>query len=636
MDEIRRERDYYRNLSDELGAQVVRARDEQTRAERTARRSRTITSLIRRLYRLDRMNLERNDLAKVFLETALDSLTVDCAAVLQFDPVIRAFAVLHAVGFTTGGEDVLNGISVGDGFHYVNSSSPEDAFVAELRRVTGARYLLWNYDESTGFALLFANTVEDRHVHPPFQREDRELMESALDVFVNIVERQRAERQLIHDALHDPLTGLPNRMLFVEHLDQAMGRARRSVGYMFSVLFLDLDRFKLVNDSLGHSVGDELLVNFAERLRKAVRPGDVAARLGGDEFAVLVDDMAEPGEAVQVADRIQESLGTPFDVGGQHIFASVSIGIARSAERYSSGDELLRDADIAMYSAKEFGGGRHKMFDTDMHVVMISRLQLETDLRLALERGEMRLYYQPVVRLSDGSLLGFEALIRWKHPRRGLIEPMEFISLAEETGMIVPIGQWALKTVLNDLVDWNGSTPDGERLLVSLNISDREFLQTQLPHVIGDALESAGLPAEQLELELTERMLMHYARLQSDILNRLREMHVRIAIDDFGTGYSSLSRLQKLPIDKLKIDQSFIREMAENADAAEVVRTIIQLGHNLGTEVVAEGVESQVQLQQLIALGCEYAQGYLFSRPVDRKQADELIRRVNWLERTAG
>ncbi|HEX6927969.1 MAG TPA: EAL domain-containing protein, partial [Gammaproteobacteria bacterium] len=445
------------------------------------------------------------------------------------------------------------------------------------------------------------------------------------DVFINVTERKRIEQQLVHDAFHDTLTGLPNRALFVEHLDQAMRRSIRADGYVFSVLFLDLDRFKLVNDSLGHTAGDELLKAFAERLKRATRPGDVVSRLGGDEFAVLADDLHNPEDAVQLAERIHNALQDPFNVDGQQIFTSASIGIAKSAERYKDGDDLLRDADIAMYSAKELGGAGHRLFDSDMHVVMVSRLQLETDLRQALEREELRVAYQPMVELHTGRLKGFEALLRWRHPIKGSIRPREFISMAEETGLVVPIGRWMLQRVLDDLGGWLRDFPQHAGLFVSINVSDREFIQPEFTEIIEDALARTSVPPGALELELTERMLMHYSKLRADTLPRLRERGISIAIDDFGTGYSSLSRLQRLPIDKLKIDQSFIRNMDNSEENAELVRTILALGKSLGMRCVAEGVERRQQYDQLRDLGCDLAQGFFIAKPMAAHRVQTLL-----------
>ncbi|HWP95160.1 MAG TPA: EAL domain-containing protein [Gammaproteobacteria bacterium] len=635
MTELERERDYYRALSNDLGAQLVRTRDEQTRAMRALIRARTATSLIRKIYRLDHVNLPTEGLARTFLETAVTTLTVERAALFRHEARQGGFVPLYAIGFTAPASGILHGIEVTDGFRCINSNTPADTFSEAVRTAIGARYFVWCYDASSGLALLFGNDVEDSYLHPPFENSDSELMEAVLDVFVNILERKRAEQQLLHDAFHDSLTGLPNRALFIEHLDQAIRRARRASGYLFSVLFLDMDRFKFVNDSLGHVAGDQLLKAFGQRLVQSTRPGDVVARLGGDEFAILADDLNAVDDAVRLAERIHHELQAPFHINNQSVFTSASIGIAKSAERYQSAEELLRDADIAMYSAKQLGGASHRLFDSDMHVVMISRLQLETDLRQALEQRQLRLYFQPVVELANGRLAGFEALLRWKHPVRGLTLPKDFISIAEETGLIVPIGRWILEEVARLLRAW-GTAGREPPLRVSTNLSDREFIQPDMTRVLLERIENASLDPRCLEIELTERMLMHYAKLQSDTLSELRLRGVSIAIDDFGTGYSSLSRLQKLPIDKLKIDSSFIHEMETNEANAEMVRTIIAMAHNLGMQVVAEGVETAEQCRRLRELGCEYAQGHYFSRPVAADKVPALIARDDWLTRPAG
>lgn len=624
-DEIKRERDYYKNLCNDLGGQLLTIRDEHTRAMAASRRARMTASLIHRLYHLDHVNLDLNSLARVFLETATNTLTVECAALFRMDEEGHGFRPLHAIGFEPPVEGVFADIHVPSGFCFCSSSSGGTEFTRAVERLAGTPFFIWAYDSGTGTALYFGNREEDLQLRQRFSQEDAETIEAALDVFINIAERKRVERQLVHDAFHDALTGLPNRALFIEHLDQAMRRSVRADGYMFSVLFLDLDRFKLVNDSLGHAAGDELLKAFAERLKRSTRPGDVVARLGGDEFAVLADDLHDMQDAVLLAERIHNALQGPFDLDGQQVFTSASIGIAKSAERYKDGDELLRDADIAMYSAKELGGASHKLFDSDMHVVMVSRLQLETDLRQALEREELRVAYQPIVRLSDGKLAGFESLLRWKHPLKGSIRPREFISMAEETGLVIPIGRWLLAQVLKDLGGWLRDYPAHTELFVSVNVSDREFIQPEFIDMIDDALRSASVKPGSLELELTERMLMHYAKLRADTLPKLRERGIRIAIDDFGTGYSSLSRLQRLPIDKLKIDQSFIRDMHHSEENAELVRTILAMGQNLGMQCVAEGIERREQYDQLKQLGCDYGQGFLISKPMMAHRVDTLL-----------
>ena len=625
MNETEQERDYYRQLTEDLGGRLLRLRDEHTRAMSSARRSRTTTQLIRRLYRLDHVNLDMPNLARVFLETAVNALMVERAALLMHDEGGHGFKVLHAIGFEPPEEGVLADVEVEGGFRFRNSQEEADVFGRHLEAVTGAPYYLWDHDNGAGVALYFGNSTEDLQVRHRFQAEDVEIVEAALDVFINVAERKRVERQLVHDAFHDALTGLPNRALFVEHLDQTMRRNRRAPQHFFSVLFLDLDRFKLVNDSLGHAVGDELLKAFADRLLRATRPGDVVARLGGDEFAVLADDVAGPEDAVALAERIHEALQEPFEIDQQSIFTTTSIGIAKSAERYRDGDELLRDADIAMYSAKELGGAGHKLFDSDMHVVMVSRLQLETDLRNAIERNELRVAYQPILDLASDDVVGMEALLRWKHPLKGTIRPREFITMAEETGLIVPIGTWLFRQVLADMSHWRAELGERADKFVSINLSDREFIQPELYATVQAALAEFDVPANLIEFELTERMLMHYATMQADLLTKFRELGISIAIDDFGTGYSSLSRLQRLPIDKLKIDMSFVRNIHQSDENIELVRTILAMASNLGMRCVAEGIEKREQLAALKSLGCEMGQGFLFSRPVRAERIFQLL-----------
>jgi diguanylate cyclase (GGDEF)-like protein len=623
-----REFEYYKALAEDLGARVFNLRNEQTRARRQARRADTLADVIRRTYRLDQTRLSESELATEALKIIQEGLMVDRAALLQREHA-RGKGRMRPVAMIglDNHDPVSKSASRPPAFVFSNTAKTSDPFADSVASYLGVPHCIWVYDDDSQFALALGNQVEDQHIKAPFGEQDASFVEALLEIFVNVARRQDAERRSEHDALHDALTGLPNRSLFIEHLNQAMGRSRRAADYIFSVLFIDLDRFKLINDSLGHVVGDELLRAFSERLRRSTRSGDVVSRLGGDEFGILADDINDMSDVMRLSERIHEDLKQPFKLAGQTIFVSASIGIAKSAETYDSGEELMRDADLAMYSAKELGGGEHKLFDTDMHQVMVSKLELETDLRSAVGEGQLRLNYLPTVDLSDGQIFGFESLVRWRHPRKGLTMPDEFIPMAEETGLILQIGQWVQRKAAEDLVAWRAAGPEHGGLTVAVNVSDREFLHPRLAHEISEVLATTGLPGSAIELELTERMLMHADQAQTDTLERLRKLDLSIAIDDFGTGYSSLSRLQNLPIDKLKIDRSFVEDMEGSQQDAEIVRTIIALAHSLDLKVVAEGVETEGQLRLLMGMGCNYAQGFLFSKAVDAEAVDALLKR---------
>src|SRR5712691_6590020 len=436
---------------------------------------------------------------------------------------------------------------------------------------------------------------------------------AAIGLFLDLTARKRAEDQVRHDALHDALTGLPNRALFMDRLGQALARMRGRKGNDFSVLFIDLDRFKVVNDSLGHMAGDELLVATSKRLLRCVRPEDTVARLGGDEFGVLLEDVPGSREAARIAEKIQRELRAPLTLGGREIVSTSSIGIAHGRRDYVSAEEILRDADLAMYRAKERGRAGHAEFDPAMHKSAMAVMQLESDLRRALDRRELELHYQPVVSLSTGAIAGFEALVHWNHPTRGLLRPMEFVPLAEETGLVVPIGEWVLREACRQTREWQLNFHDAA-LTVGVNLSARQFLGSDVVQAVGRALVETGLPPRNLRLELTESMLMDNAPQAAQVLAELRALGASLDLDDFGTGYSSLSYLHNFRLDTIKIDRSFVAR--GSGESWEIVSAIVNLARGLRLTLIAEGVETDAQLEVLRRLGCEYGQGYLFGRPV--------------------
>ncbi len=437
----------------------------------------------------------------------------------------------------------------------------------------------------------------------------------------DITERRRAEEKLAHDALHDGLTGLPNRALFMDRVGQAMAFQRRRADYRYACLLFDVDRFKTVNDSLGHFEGDRLLVEVARRLLACVRPGDTVARLGGDEFSVLLEDFTTDDEPGNVAARIHQQLEGSHDLGGTEVFASASAGIAAGNPSYSRPEEILRDAEIAMYRAKAKGRGRTETFQQSMHLKARALLQIETDLRRALERGELRLAYQPIVNLLTGEIAGCEALCTWTHPTRGKVPPSEFIPVAEETGLIVPLGAWVLREAC--LAARALGAPGRAPLGMAVNLSARQLVPELLAQVRA-ALTESGLPPQQLRLEVTESVLMEHAGPATPLLSQLKALHVKLLLDDFGTGYSSLGYLHDFRFDTLKIDRSFVARLGVGKQT-EIIHTIVSLARTLGMEVVAEGVETQAQALQLRALGVEFAQGFFFSRPVDVEAFERLL-----------
>lgn len=437
-----------------------------------------------------------------------------------------------------------------------------------------------------------------------------------------LVENREAEARRLHEAFYDALTGLPNRALLLERLSHVVLRRKREPAYAFSVFFLKLDGFDVVNDSLGHPAGDRLLIEIGQRLVSHVRAGDTVARLGGSEFAVLLDNLKTVNNTAHVANRIQDALAQPFTEDGRDVFLTASIGSTSSTTGYDRAEEVLRDAGVAMCHAKGLGKACFVMFDTAMHTHAMARLGLEAALHRAVERREFRLFYQPIVSLETGWIAGFEALLRWEHPERGLVAPDEFIAVAEDLGLIIPIGQWALHEACRQLRAWQREFVDLQPLTVSVNLSGRQFSHSELLTVIDQTLTETGLEASSLKLEITETVMMDNTELSAAILLDLKARHIDTCMDDFGTGYSSLSFLQQYAVDILKIDQSF---MGLGKESVAIVRTIVTLAHNLGKQVIAEGVETPGQVALLRSLHCEYGQGYFFSKPIDGKAAGHLL-----------
>jgi diguanylate cyclase (GGDEF)-like protein/PAS domain S-box-containing protein len=441
---------------------------------------------------------------------------------------------------------------------------------------------------------------------------------------IDVTDRKALEAQVLHDALHDPLTGLANRALFLDRLGRSVERGKRHRGHAFAALVIDLDRFKLVNEGLGRAKGDRLLRHVAERISACVRPEDTVARLGDDEFAVLLEEVGDASDATRVSSRIQEELHHhPLDMEGQELFASASIGIAMSLTGYPGSEEVLRDAATAMSRAKAQGPARTEVFDPTMQARAASRLRLETDLRRALERGELAVSYQPIVDLVCGRLAGFEALVRWSHPSRGPVAPQEFIALAEDTGLIVPLGDFVLKQACRQIADWRRRFGGDAVPPVSVNLSARQLGERGAVRMIRDALEETGVPGRLLHLEVTESAVLEDTKAAAKRLSRLKELGIRISLDDFGTGYSSLSLLHNLPVDALKIDRSFVSGLVRGA---ETVRAIVALARSLDLDVVAEGVETDDQRAALSSMGCRYAQGFLFGPALPAGEASSLLR----------
>ncbi|HWC48580.1 MAG TPA: EAL domain-containing protein [Solirubrobacterales bacterium] len=464
----------------------------------------------------------------------------------------------------------------------------------------------------------------DRH---RFSAKDVPFVQAAANVLADALERHSADQALRYRVLHDALTGLPNRLSFVDSLNESLSKAAIS-GSPVGILFLDLDHFKLINDSLGHHAGDALLRAVAPRLRSHLRPGDVVARFGGDEFGVLIDRLADEGEAMAIADRVAAAFAQPFAIDGVEHFVSASIGVAVAGgarERPVNAELLIRDADAAMYRAKEGGRSRCVLFDAEMRAAAMRRLEIERDLRQAIDGDELALYYQPVVNLRTGEINGLEALVRWRHPERGMLDPGEFVSIAEDSGMIEPIGRWVQERACRQALTWQQLRPDARPFDVAVNLSARQAAHRDLPGTVEEVLARTGLDPIHLRLEITESVLVDESATAISSLEALSELGVRLVLDDFGTGYSSLAYLHRFPFDALKIDCSFVEALGIEQEATAIVEAIIGMARGLSLEVIAEGVESEVQLSELQRLGCDFAQGHLFHAAMPEREVSRLI-----------
>ncbi len=486
---------------------------------------------------------------------------------------------------------------------------PIDQLVGATRAIAGG---------NLGFAISMKDGTELGELATHFNSMSAALRDGYQALQGQIEERKSAEAKLLYDAFHDALTGLPNRALFADRLEHVIGSTERHPDERYAVLFLDLDRFKVINDSLGHLVGDHLLVAVGERIATSLRPGDTVARLGGDEFGVLLQGMKDEGDASRVAERVQRALARSVLVDGHEMFVSASIGIALQSDRYAKPDQVLRDADVAMYQAKLKGKACCEIFDAAMHGGVVDRMQLEADLRRSVEHGEdFVLHYQPIVAHRTGKLIGVEALVRWRHAARGLLAASEFVPLAEESGTIIPLGDWAIRTALAQLHAWQGRVPALAGATMSVNVSSHQFRRPDCVDALRRAVRESGIDPRQLAVEVTESAIMDDVEASAAKLSRLRDMGVQIHVDDFGTGYSSLSYLHRFPITAVKIDRSFVAGLPSQAESEEVVKAIVSIAESLDFDVIAEGIEHEAQRAKLEELRCRYGQGFHLCRPLD-------------------
>jgi diguanylate cyclase (GGDEF)-like protein/PAS domain S-box-containing protein len=566
----------------------------------------------------------------ISLLTEIDGVEAACIWELSLDkPGLRLRAGLDGAGTRAAeaARDSHAGAALDAGLHVtVDDWSSERRFsMPPALRTLGV---------SSSLAVRIDGTehpfgVLDVHSREPsrFTPQDVHFIQASANVLADAIERHFADQALRHRVLHDSLTGLPNRLSFIKSLNGALQSATSS-GAPIGVLFLDLDHFKLINDSMGHHGGDELLRAVVPRLRSHLRPEDVVARFGGDEFGIIVHRLADEEEAVAIADRVAAAFDAPFSSGGAEHFVTASLGIAvaRPSREPVEAEQLIRDADAAMYRAKEHGRARCELFDAEMRARAVHRLEVERELRHALERDQLLLHYQPVVALGSGEITGLEALVRWRHPERGLLDPGEFVSIAEDSGLIEPIGRWVQEGACRQALEWHAQRPDQRPLDVSVNLSARQVAHRDLADSVADVLTRTGLDPVHLRLEITESVLVEESLAAIATLRALSEIGVGLVLDDFGTGYSSLAYLNRFPFDALKIDRSFVEALGVEAERTAIVEAIIGMARALSLDVIAEGVENELQLSELRRLGCDYAQGHLFARALPPPLVGELLR----------
>jgi diguanylate cyclase (GGDEF)-like protein len=569
------------------------------------------------LERIEKLKLEAATIAAELLRTTEDMAIEasrraevrSAAAMRQFDRAREILTVTIVVTLVLGG------------FVAVHLTRSVTRPINELVRATRALAA-----GDLGFSTELREPEEFRELAGHFNSMSKALRDGYDALQTEIEERKRAESRLLYDAFHDALTGLPNRALFLDRVQHVIESGKRRPELIYAVLFLDLDRFKVVNDTLGHLVGDHLLVAVAERLAGCLRPGDTVARLGGDEFGILLEGIVDAPDALQVADRILKGIAAPVEVDGHEVFITVSVGLALRSDRYQRPEQVLRDADIAMYQAKLKGKACAEVFDAEMHGTVVDRLQLEADLRRAVEHGnEFVLHYQPIVALRTGKVIGLEALVRWDKPGRGLLSASEFIGLAEESGAIIPMGEWAIRTACAQLRIWQENVPALAGVTLGVNISARQFKRFDVVERLRAIVREAAIDPSLLAVEVNEGVIMDDVEASATKLARLRDAGIQIHVDDFGTGYSSLSYLHRFPIAAVKIDRSFVSGLPNHRESDEVIKAIVSIAESLDFDVIAEGVEGEKQVQKLEELRCRYAQGHFLSRPLPAAEIEAWV-----------
>ncbi|NNF18122.1 MAG: EAL domain-containing protein [Gammaproteobacteria bacterium] len=605
---------YYRDLCERLSHQLQTTNSRHRQALQDVHRAKVVSALMRKLFRLKSARYSARKLAERVLDAMYGLLSLECGAVYMKSPTQGGYKTLAFMGFPIEESCDLSRKTAMPEFVFADAGKNKPGISRSLGMMTNCRHTIWCFNPATGLALLLGSNHHNTNEAWELSRGDRDMLHSTLELLGNIISEAEA-REESSNPLIDAMTGLPNRHMVIEHLERESRQQNRNYALSTVVLYIDIDRFKLINQQHGHVVGDKVIMAITQRLKSVLRPGDLLGRIGVDEFAIIAPGMRVGNDAIFIAERILKSLRQPLRIGAQSFYLAVSIGIAEAAPD-SSAIESLRDANLAMFSAKTNGGATFAMYGQEMHQPGPDVLQLESDLRLAIDREELSLYYQPIFSLHSNAVVALEALLRWHHPVRGTLNPPEFMHLADNSEMGLLIGDWVIDKVVRDMNIWASENATNKSISVCINISETQFVQKGFISRLGRKLRDGKIDPQRIRLEISEHTLLDCRMVDKQLLIKLRDMGIKVMLDDFGTAYSSLQRLQSLPIDTLKIDRNFVAKVAMGGQHSALMKAMVSLARNLDKQIVAEGAENSAQLQELKQMGCDYAQGFLLAKPM--------------------